>query len=65
MISKPSAAWRMLQRVLDNLLPDLNDDDLSDLFMLIERERARRFVISQSQPWCPGCGFVLCDCWPE
>jgi hypothetical protein len=47
MISKPSPAWAMLSRVLDRLLAELSEDDLSDLFTRIEAERHRRWLLSR------------------
>jgi hypothetical protein len=38
MVSKPSPAWAMLSRVLDRLLSELSEDDLSDLFARLEAE---------------------------
>ncbi len=47
MISKPSPAWAMLSRVLDRLLSELSEDDLSDLFTRLEQERNRRWLMSR------------------
>ncbi len=49
MISKPSAAYRMLSRVMDNLLHEISDDDLADLHQRVETERNRRFVASRQR----------------
>jgi hypothetical protein len=47
MISKATPAWAMLSRVLDRLLSELSEDDLSDLFTRIEQERTRRWLMSR------------------
>jgi hypothetical protein len=65
MISKPTRTWARLSRTLDTLLETLSDDDLGDLFVKVERERTRRFLVSQGQPCCPACGFAACQCFPE
>jgi hypothetical protein len=66
-IRKPSGAARLLHRVLDNVLSQMNDDDLSDLFERVQTERQRRWIASygpQLVP-CANCGFVRCACFDE
>ncbi len=50
MISQPSLAWRMLSRMVDRLLTELTEDDLSDLHEKVQRERNRRFLASRHRP---------------
>jgi hypothetical protein len=67
MISRPSRTWHMLAKIIDELLGQLSDDDLSDLHQCVETERQKRWLASYGPPLvpCVDCGFVRCECSPE
>jgi hypothetical protein len=50
MLGNASRAWNVLQRVIDSLIKDLNDNDLDELMLAVSLERARRRQLSRRNP---------------
>jgi hypothetical protein len=65
MIAQPTSTWRILSRLLDRFIGELNNDDLDDLHLRVERERTTRFLASYGPRLvpCANCGFVRCECF--